>query len=75
MKWGRSILHPGYRDGGWHWTGPGLSPTGIRSRVGVRYVPLDELLMAVLGAGLSLAGVEEVGDELPALLAVSASRD
>ncbi len=69
----RYVLHPGYLDAGWHSDGPGLG-AGVRSRVGVRHVPLADLLTAVLGAELSLAAVEEVGDELPALLALATTK-
>lgn len=71
---GLHVLYPGYRQERWHTMGPGLGTAGIRSRVGVRHVPLGELLMAVLNAGLSLVAVEEVGDELPAILALSAAK-
>src|SRR5262245_12041179 len=70
---GMHVLHPGYCDAGWHRDGPGLGP-GIRSRVGVRHVPLGGLLMAVLDAGLSLVAAEEIGDPLPALLALSTTK-
>ena len=70
---GGRVLHPGYRDAGWHRDGPGLGP-GIRSRVGVRHVPLGDLLMAVLDAGLTLVAVEEIGSPLPELLALSAMK-
>jgi SAM-dependent methyltransferase len=70
---GIHVLHPGYCDAGWRLEGPGLGP-GIRSRVGVRHVPLGDLLMAVLDAGLTLSAIEEIGNPLPALLALSTTK-
>jgi SAM-dependent methyltransferase len=68
----RRILHSGYRRAGWHHHGPGLRTEGIRSRVGVRHVPLAELVAAVLASGLTLEHLDEPGtDDPPTLVALS----
>jgi SAM-dependent methyltransferase len=58
------VLHPGYRDAGWHLDSPYFSPAGLGRRVGWRHVPLAELLNALLAAGLRLEWVEEFGGGL-----------
>lgn len=68
----RRVIHEGYRRAEWHMEGPGLGE-GIRSRVGVRHVPLAEFVNAVISSGLTLVHVEESGsDDPPQLLAFSA---
>jgi hypothetical protein len=47
---GSHLLHPGYRQRGWHHAGPGFG-TGIRPRVGVHHLPLADLIGIVLGPG------------------------
>jgi SAM-dependent methyltransferase len=70
----RWIVHPGYALGGWHQTGPGLG-NGVRGRVGVRQVPLAELLNALSSAGFVLERVAEVGPaDPPSLLGLAAQR-
>jgi SAM-dependent methyltransferase len=54
-------IFPGYRNTERVFEGPGLG-SGIRSRVGVRHVPMAELLNKLIGAGLRLLNVEELGD-------------
>jgi SAM-dependent methyltransferase len=72
---GIPTLHPGYRAPGRYDEAPGISPTGLRSRVGAVHLPLAALLQAVLDAGLRLERVEEAGaDEYPIALAVRAVR-
>jgi ubiquinone/menaquinone biosynthesis C-methylase UbiE len=67
----REVL-PGYRTAGWHSSGPGIGD-GIRSRVGVRHVPLAELLNALAAADLHLDTAVEPDDEpIPTLLAMRA---
>lgn len=70
----RRILYPGYGEARWHDDGPGIGD-GIRRRVGVRHVPLAELLNAIVAAGLSLERVVEDGrEDPPGLLALAARR-
>jgi len=70
----RWILHPGYAVAGWHRSGPGLGD-GVRGRVGVRQVPLAELLNALIGAGFVLDKVAEAGAaDPPSLLGFVARR-
>jgi SAM-dependent methyltransferase len=72
---GTRVLHPGYRDRRLTFAGPGIGPDGIRIRVGERHVPLADLLMAVLQAGLYLEEIVEAGDgPLPPLLGFSAAK-
>jgi SAM-dependent methyltransferase len=59
---GPIVLHPGYRARGWHAGGPGFN-AGIRPRVGVNHLPLADLVGIFLAAGLTLARLEEPGDE------------
>lgn len=65
-KDGGRIVHPTYRQAGWHapqrwWTGP----HGLRNRVGMRQVPLAELLHAFLDAGLLIKRVIEPEPQHP----------
>ena len=68
-------LHPGYRRSGRYETGPGISPEGLRARVGAVHLPLGALLQAFLDAGLRLDRVEEPGErDYPVPLALRAIR-
>lgn len=61
---GRGVpqLHAGlYRQGGRYERAPGISPTGLRARVGATHLPLAELLQSFLDAGFRLEHVEEPG--------------
>jgi SAM-dependent methyltransferase len=72
---GARIVHPTYRVAGWHEAAPWWRPGGLRQRLGVRHVPLSDLVNAVLTAGLVISGVEEPRDEpLPYVLALRAHR-
>jgi SAM-dependent methyltransferase len=72
---GTCVLHPGYRERRLTFDGPGIGPHGVRTRVGERHVPLADLLMAVLHAGLRLDEIVEPGDgPLPLLLGFSATK-
>jgi SAM-dependent methyltransferase len=72
---GIPTLHPGYRTAGRYDEAPGISPTGLRARVGAVHVPLADLLQAFLDAGLRLERVEEAGThEYPVPLAIRAVR-
>jgi SAM-dependent methyltransferase len=52
-------LHPGYRTQGRYTAAPGISPGGLRARVGATHLPLDAFLHAFLDAGLKLETFEE----------------
>jgi hypothetical protein len=67
---GSRLVLAGYRNVGWHTTGPGIGD-GIRARVGTRHVSLSELLNALAASQLHVEAVEEPGEEaLPTLLAL-----
>ncbi|MEV0387795.1 class I SAM-dependent methyltransferase [Nonomuraea sp. NPDC050643] len=69
------VVHPTYRTSGWHQEAPWWRENGIRRRLGMRHVPLAELLGAFLEAGLVIARVLEPSAEpVPRALAVSARR-
>jgi ubiquinone/menaquinone biosynthesis C-methylase UbiE len=65
-------LHAGYyRLSGRYEEAPGISLTGLRSRVGASHRPLAEHLQGFLDAGFSLERVEEPGSrEYPTALAL-----
>ena len=55
-------LHAGwYRQSGRYDEAPGISPTGLRAKVGATHLPLAEFLQAFLDAGFALEQVEEPG--------------
>jgi SAM-dependent methyltransferase len=64
-------LHPGYRRAGRYAEGPGVTPEGLRAKVGAVHVPLDLFMQAFLAAGLALEHFEEASeDEYPFMLAM-----
>ena len=68
-------LHPGYRRTGRYEDGPGISPHGLRAKIGAAHLPLGLFLQSFLDAGLSLRHVEEPGGrEYPVPLALRAVR-
>lgn len=70
-------LHPGYPEARRYDDGPGISPTGLRARVGAAHLPLAELLQPLLDAGLVLDRIEEPldpGRDYPFRLALRALR-
>ena len=72
---GGRIVHPTYRQSGWHRDAPWWSDNGIRQAVGVRHRTLAELLNDVLSSPLRLLRVEEPRDDpVPAVLALVAER-
>lgn len=72
---GGVTVHPTYRVASWHDAAPWWSGHGIRRRVGMRHVPLAELLNAFLRADLTIEEVAEPGDRpVPSALAVRAHR-
>jgi SAM-dependent methyltransferase len=71
---GPHLLHPGYRQRGWHHAGPGFG-AGIRPRVGVHHLPLADLIGLALGTGLTLTRLEEPGaEDYPYLIALQLQR-
>ena len=70
-------LHPGYVDRGRYTEAIGISPTGLRARVGGVHLPLGDLLQAFLSAGLRIEAFEEpvcAPREYPHWLALRAAR-
>lgn len=59
---GVPVLHPGYREPGRYSEGPGITPDGLRARVGAVHLPLEDLLQAFLDVQLTLERFEEHGD-------------
>jgi ubiquinone/menaquinone biosynthesis C-methylase UbiE len=59
---GAPQLHTGwYRRSGRYENAPGVSATGLRSKVGANHLPLAEFLQGFLDAGFALERVEEPG--------------
>ncbi|HET6295974.1 MAG TPA: class I SAM-dependent methyltransferase [Kribbella sp.] len=72
---GSRLIHPTYRQTGWHEPAPWWGEDGIRRRVGMRHVPLADFLNAFLRTGLTIERFEEPGDiPIPHALAVKARR-
>lgn len=70
---GARLIHPGYRRVGWHPPAPWWGADGIRRRLGMRHLPLADLLNGFAAAGLSLTRAVEPGDEpVPYRLALHA---
>ncbi len=55
-------LYPGYRRAGRYEHGPGISPAGLRAKVGAVHVTLGSFVQAFLDAGLELERFEEPGE-------------
>jgi SAM-dependent methyltransferase len=72
---GGRLVHPTYRQAGWHEASPWWGPDGIRRRVGMRHVPLADYFNAVIGAGFALERVVEPRQEpIPFVLGLRARR-
>jgi SAM-dependent methyltransferase len=74
---GLPTLHPGYGEPGRYTDAPGISPTGLRAKVGAVHLPLGDLLQTFLNAGLRIEAFEEPitrDREYPHWLALRASR-
>ncbi|MFF1835553.1 class I SAM-dependent methyltransferase [Streptomyces sp. NPDC058231] len=72
---GGRIAHPTYRTGDWHRPAPWWREGGIRQRLGMRHVPLAELLNAFIAAGLVITRVvEPLDDPVPRVLALRAEK-
>jgi SAM-dependent methyltransferase len=66
-------LRPGYATAGWQRLPPDASSASIRVRVGINHLPLAGLLNAVVGSGLTIVRVEEMGPaDPPIFLALQA---
>jgi|SRR5215216_1543909 SAM-dependent methyltransferase len=73
---GSRVIHPTYRQSGWHQESPWWGEDGIRRRIGMCHVPLADYLNALLRTGLVLERFEEPGEiAIPHALAVRARRD
>jgi SAM-dependent methyltransferase len=72
---GVPTLHPGYRERRRYTEAPGISPEGLRAKVGAVHIPLGELIQGFLDAGFLLERFEEVGDRLyPPIITLQARR-
>lgn len=72
---GARIIHPNYREAGWHEAAPWWSSGGVRERLGMRHLPLSDLVNGVVDAGLRITRVTESGEHpIPYVLALSARR-
>ena len=69
-------LHPGwYRCTGRYEDAPGVTPQGLRVRVGATHLPLAEFLRAFLDAGFTLERFEEPGPrDYPHVVAIRCRR-
>jgi SAM-dependent methyltransferase len=70
-------LFPGYRDTDRYTQAPGISPTGLRAKVGAVHLPLSTLIQAFLDAGFTIERFEEPaapGREYPHLIALRCRR-
>jgi SAM-dependent methyltransferase len=64
-------LHPGYRETSRYTEAPGISPVGLRARVGATHLPLGLFVQAFTDAGFALEHFEEPEDrEYPYKLAL-----
>lgn len=70
------VIHPTYRLSGWHTSSPWWGENGIRSRYGLRHLPLAEFWNAFLTSGLAIDCVIEPdrGDAIPFTFGVRAHR-
>ena len=68
-------LHPAYFRTEYYADGPGISPTGLRAKVGATHLPIGLFIQAFLDAGLRLEHFEEPerGD-YPYMVALRARR-
>lgn len=65
-------LHAGYRRTEYYTDAPGVSPTGLRAKVGATHLPLGRFVQAFVDAGLRLEHFEEdeLGREYPYMVAL-----
>jgi SAM-dependent methyltransferase len=68
-------LHPGYRISARYEEGPGVTPDGVRAKVGATHLPLGIFLQAFASAGFQLEWFEEPGTlEYPHIVALRCRR-
>ena len=68
-------LHPGYWTQGYYDDAPGISPSGLRAKVGAVHLPLGRFAQSFLDAGFQLERFEEVGERLyPPIIALRAAQ-
>lgn len=68
-------LHPGYRSTQRYCEAPGISPEGLRARVGATHLPLGLFVQAFLDAGFALERFEELENrEYPYMVALGCRR-
>jgi SAM-dependent methyltransferase len=71
---GAVIVHPTYRGAGWYEEAPWWG-NNIRRRVGMRHVPLADLINAFLDAGLTIERLAEPRNEpVPFIIALRARK-
>jgi SAM-dependent methyltransferase len=76
---GLPTLHAGYTTAGRYERAPGISPRGLRAKVGAVHLPLGAFLQSFLDAGFAFERIEECdptaeGREYPHWLALRAQR-
>jgi SAM-dependent methyltransferase len=76
---GIPVLHPGYWDAGRYTDAPGISPTGLRAKVGATHLPLGLFLQTFFDSGFTLEHFEEPFErtlrrEYPYMVALRARR-
>ena len=59
----RRSLHPGYRETARYTDAPGISPHGLRAKVGARHLPLGLFIQSFLEAGLAIEQFSEEPDD------------
>jgi len=68
---GSPVLHPGYRLTGRYTKAPGITPDGLRAKVGATHLPLGLFLQSFFDAGFRLEHFEESeAREYPHMLAL-----
>lgn len=73
---GAPILHDGYSRTGRYLDGHGITPDGLRAKVGATHLPLGLFVQSFLDAGLLIEAFEELGDDrmFPYVVAVGCRR-
>lgn len=72
----RRTIHPTYRKAGWHTSSPWWGKDGIRSRFGMRHLPLADFWNAFIASGLVVDHVVEPdrADNIPFAIGLRAHR-
>lgn len=69
------ILHDGYRQRARYTEAPGISPEGLRAKVGAVHIPLGEFIQAFLDAGFRLDRFRELGlGQYPPIIVLRAAQ-